>query len=422
MKKKKSLKPLVEQMVSQAAAASRQLAQLKTDTKNKILMRVAEELVKQTLTILRMNAKDLKQARFDGLSSAMIDRLTLTESRILDMAKGVEAVRDLVDPIGKIQTEWNRPNGLHISKVTVPLGVILIIYESRPNVTVDCAALGLKSGNAMILRGGREAFFSNRALTAVFESVLKEFKLSSACVGLVKTTDRKAVDLLLQQENKINLVIPRGGEDLIRKVVRMSRIPVVKHYQGVCHIYVDKEADLKKAEAIVYNAKMQRPGVCNAAETLLVNQSVAKTFLNSLGVKLREGGCEVRGDKTVCQILPWARKAKANDFGHEFLDKILAVRVVQNVEEAIQHIQTFGSGHTDAIVTEDSKAAEQFKRVVDSASVMVNASTRFSDGFEFGFGAEIGISTDKIHARGPMGLEGLTSYKFVVEGNGQIRK
>ncbi len=422
MENRNSLNSMVEKMVAESVKASRELARLKTKTKNQILDRVAEELIKQTSAILRMNAKDLKRARQDGLSSAMIDRLTLSESRIRDIAKGVETVRDLVDPIGKIQTEWDRPNGLHISKVTVPLGVILIIYESRPNVTVDCAALGLKSGNAMILRGGREAFYSNRALTAVFESVLKGFNLSSACVSLVKTTDRKAVDILLQQENKINLVIPRGGEDLIRKVVRMSRIPVVKHYQGVCHIYVDKAADLKKAEAIVYNAKMQRPGVCNATETLLVNESVAKTFLNSLGSKLREGGCEIRGDKTVCQMLPWARKAKGNDFGHEFLDKILAVKVVKNVEEAIQHIQTFGSGHTDAIVTENSKVAEQFKQVVDSASVMVNASTRFSDGFEFGFGAEIGISTDKIHARGPMGLEGLTSYKFVVEGSGQIRK
>ncbi|HXV28614.1 MAG TPA: glutamate-5-semialdehyde dehydrogenase, partial [bacterium] len=364
---------------------------------------------------------DLKNAVREKLTSAMIDRLTLSAGRIRDMADGVRAVARLKDPIGRIESSWRRPNGLRIKKVTVPLGVILIIYESRPNVTVECASLCLKSGNAVILRGGREAYFSNHALASVFEKALSRYRIPKAAVSFVQTTDRAAVDFLLKRDAEINLVIPRGGEALIRKVASASRIPVIKHYQGICHVYVDKKADLKKAVSISYNAKMQRPGVCNAMETLLVHKAIARRFLPLIGDQLKAGGCELRGDVNTRMILPWVKSATLSDYGHEFLDKILAVKVVNDLNDAIRHIQRFGSAHTDAIVTEDARAADIFKKDVDSSSVMVNASTRFSDGFQYGFGAEIGISTDKIHARGPMGLEGLTSYKYIVEGTGQVR-
>ncbi len=418
---KKSWKAPLLSKLKAAREASVQAAQLSSKAKKKILQDAARELVKNSKIILRENQKDLKQASHDGLSSAMIDRLTLNPKRISEMAEGVQTVAGLPDPVGGVEKSWKRPNGLRISKVRVPLGVILIIYESRPNVTVECASLCLKSGNAVILRGGREAFYSNRALVAVFEKVFARHHLPEACVTFVDTTDRAAVDFLLKREGDIHLVIPRGGEALIRKVARTSRIPVIKHYQGICHVYVDKKADLKKALPIVLNAKLQRPGVCNAMETLLVQRDVASRFLPIVAEKLREGGCELRADALSRKWIPWAKAAKPEDYGHEFLDKILAVKVVPDLDSAIRHIQDFGSGHTDAIVTEDRRSAETFKRKVDSSSVMVNASTRFSDGFQYGFGAEIGISTDKIHARGPMGLEGLTSYKYVVEGKGHIR-
>jgi glutamate-5-semialdehyde dehydrogenase len=408
-------------MLQETRRAAVDAAQLSTELKGKLLKEIAGELEGSAAAILKENAKDLADARKNGLSSAMIDRLTLTRERIRDMADGMRAVAGLPDPIGRVDSEWDRPNGLHISRVRVPIGVILIIYESRPNVTVECASLCLKSGNAVILRGGREAFYSNQALVAIFEKVLKRRKMAAGMVSFVRTTDRAAVDFLLKREQDIHLVIPRGGEALIRKVARTSRIPVIKHYQGICHVFVDKAADMKKAVAIAYNAKMQRPGVCNAMETLLVHQKVADKFLPLIGEKLKQGGCEVRGDAETRRYLKWAKPAKAGDYGHEFLDKILAVKVVPDLSAAVDHIQHYSSAHTDAIVTEDRASAKIFKEKVDSSSVMVNASTRFSDGFQFGFGAEIGISTDKIHARGPMGLEGLTSYKYVVEGNGQIR-
>ncbi len=298
---------------------------------------------------------------------------------------------------------------------------LLIIYEARPNVTAECAALCLKSGNAVILRGGRESFHTNQVMAAVFHKALKHHSISEDCVHMIDTTNRNVVDFLLTREKEIHLVIPRGGQSLIKKVVENSRIPVIKHYQGICHIYVDESADIRKAAAIAYNAKMQRPGVCNAMETLLVNKKAAPRFFSELG-KLLKGQCEVRGDRDTLRYLPWANRAVPDDYGHEFLDKILAVKVVKNVQEAVDHIERFGSGHTESILTENQKRAEFFVQKVDSSSVMVNASTRFADGFEYGLGAEIGISTDKIHARGPMGLEGLTSYKYVVRGNGQIRK
>ncbi|MCM8775938.1 MAG: glutamate-5-semialdehyde dehydrogenase [Candidatus Omnitrophica bacterium] len=408
-------------MLGEIREASREVSRLSSSVKKKILLDVALALKKETRRILRENRKDLVNAREKNLSRAMIDRLTLNPKRIDAMVQCVRTVAGLSDPIGKVTSRWTRPNGLRISRVSVPIGVIFIVYESRPNVTAECASLCFKSGNVVILRGGREAYYSNQALVAVFEKVLTRYRLPKASVSFVRTLEHKAVDFLLKREKDIHLVIPRGGESLIRKVVKMSRIPVIKHYQGICHVYVDRKADLKKAVAIAYNAKMQRPGVCNAMETLLVHRDIAKDFLPVLGEKLREDGCEIRGDYWTRRILPWVRSAQAGDYGHEFLDKVLAIRVVPDLLSAIRHIQTFGSAHTDAIVTQDRRAAQIFTEQVDSSSVMVNASTRFSDGFEYGFGAEIGISTDKIHARGPMGLEGLTSYKYIVEGNGQIR-
>ncbi len=411
----------LEKVLVTARQTAADAGQMSPDFKKKILEDIASRIEKRAKWLVGENRKDLANAKASGLSSSMIDRLMLNEKRIRGMAEGVRAVARLKDPIGKVQAKWSRPNGLRLQKVIVPLGVILMIYESRPNVTVECAALCLKSSNVAILRGGREAMASNRALVSIFKESLKQHGLSSFHVNLVKTTDYAALDFLLKQEGRIDLVIPRGGEKLIRRVVRNARIPVIKHYQGICHVYVDKKADLKKAVAITLNAKLQRPGVCNALETLLVHQAVAAKFLTRVADPLKQGGCEVRGDAATCRFIPWAKRAKAADYGHEFLEKILAVRVVKDLDEAIRHIETQGSHHTDAIVTEDKKAAQVFKAKVDSSSVMVNASTRFSDGFEYGFGAEIGISTDKIHARGPMGLEGLTSYKYIVEGNGHIR-
>jgi glutamate-5-semialdehyde dehydrogenase len=300
--------------------------------------------------------------------------------------------------------------------------VIFIIYESRPNVTSECASLCLKSGNAVILRGGREAFHSNQALVKIYQEALRKYRIPEAAVSFVTPADYRAVDLFLELEDWINLVIPRGGETLIRRVAAFSRIPVIKHYKGVCHLYVDQKADLAQAMKLALNAKCQRPATCNAMETLLVHEKVAPRLLPRLGRELQKAQCEIRGDKLTCQLLPWAKPAREGDFGREFLDRILAVRVVPDLESAIQHIQTYGSAHTDGIVTQDPRAARRFVEEVDSSSVMVNTSTRFSDGFQYGFGAEIGISTDKIHARGPMGLEGLTSYKYVVEGSGQLRE
>ncbi|MBI3316545.1 MAG: glutamate-5-semialdehyde dehydrogenase [Candidatus Omnitrophica bacterium] len=408
-------------MLAEAKNAFCIAAQFSSGLKQKMLRDASREIVKQSSFLIHENQKDIRFAQKEGLTDAIIDRLTLTQDRIRDMARGVEEVSKLPDPIGCVLAKWKRPNGLMISKVSVPLGVILIIYESRPNVTVECAALCIKSGNAVILRGGREAFHSNQALIRVFKKVLARHRAPLGFVNIVPTTDRHAVDYLLHRNQDIQLVIPRGGESLIRKVAHISKIPVIKHFQGICHVYVDKKADLKKAVAIAHNAKLQRPGVCNAMETLLVHRDIASRFLPAIGNRLRRDGCEIRGDQTTLKYLPWARLAKSGDFGHEFLDKILAVKVVQTLEDALQHIRTYGSAHTDAIVTEDHRTAKIFCGRVDSSSVMVNASTRFSDGFQYGFGAEIGISTDKIHARGPMGLEGLTSYKYIVEGSGQVR-
>jgi glutamate-5-semialdehyde dehydrogenase len=418
-----NLKTKMTKLAKEAHVSSRFLATLPTAKKNKILKDMSKMMLKSTDRILRENKKDLKNAQTKGLPNAMLDRLALSEVRIAAMARSILDVAKLKDPVGVKLKEWKRPNGLKIAKVSVPLGVVLVIYESRPNVTVECASLALKSGNSIILKGGSEAFHSNKILVEIFKDVLKKHAIPSGVVSFVATTERKAVDELLELTEYISVVVPRGGEGLIRTVVAKSKIPVIKHYKGICHVYVDQDADVLMAESIVINAKVQRPGVCNALETLLVHSKIARSFLPQCAKSLQERGVEVRGCDKTKALLPYykIKKTTIKDYETEYLDLILAIRVVRSIEEAIDHINTYGSGHTDAIVTAKKKAAQQFVEKVDSSSVMVNASTRFSDGNEYGLGAEIGISTDKIHARGPMGLEGLTSYKYVVCGTGQIR-
>ena len=398
--------------------ASRALAKLDAETKNSLLRAMADGIEKSTDRIQSANAKDIEAGKKAGLSSAMLDRLTLTDKRISEMAKGVREVAALPDPVGKTISEWTRPNGIRIQKVRVPIGVILIIYESRPNVTADAGCLCFKTGNAVILRGGSEAIHSNLAIA----DAMNVPGLPANSITVVPTTDRAAIDELLQLDDLINLCIPRGGEGLIRAVAEKSRIPVIKHYKGVCHVYVDRDADFDMAEKIVVNAKCQRPGVCNAIETLLIDQKIADQFLPRVARVLAEKKVELRGDERTRQLVPSAKPATEDDWYAEYLELILAVRVINGVDEAVDHITKYGSAHSDAIVTGNKATAEKFLREVDSSSVFWNASTRLADGGQYGFGAEIGISTDKLHARGPMGLEELTSYKFVVVGDGQLRE
>ncbi len=413
---------LAYRLAESAQDAVPALAQLSSKTKTKILRDVVRQMHKSGNVILAANRRDVEAANKSGLSSAMIDRLTLNENRIEAMAKAVEDVAKLPDPIGVIQRRWKRPNGLQLEKITVPLGVILIIFESRPNVTSECASLCLKSGNCVILRGGKEAFHSNQAIAQVYQTVYERHGVPKAACQAVDTTDRKLVSELLKLDQLINLVIPRGGEGLIRAVVSESCVPVIKHYKGICHVYIDKDADLKQAVKITVNAKCQRPSVCNATETLLVHRSIAKRALPTVCAELEAQGCELRGDLETQKIVGAnIRPATEEDWKTEYLEKILSIRVVKDVDAAIDHIRKYGSAHTDAIVSRNAGAVKKFVQEVDSSSVMVNASTRFSDGNEYGFGAEMGISTDKIHVRGPMGLEGLTSYKYVVRGKGHIR-
>lgn len=405
-----------------AKEASRKLAVLDSDTKNKALKRMAAALVDEAAYIQEENSKDLKRAERSGKSCAMIDRLRLEPSRIGLMADSMVEISQLKDPIGEVLETVERPNGLIIKKVRVPIGVILIIYESRPNVTSDCAGLGLKSGNAVILRGGKESLLSNIAIYNVLMKAAKRCGLPEGSITMIDSPDRKIMDELLRQDGLIDLAMPRGGEALIRYVTEKARIPVIKHYKGVCHTYVDEKADLKMAQEICFNAKVQRPGVFNAMETLLVHEAVADKFLPGMIRRYKDAGVEIRGTSRVKKISPGIKTAAEKDWYTEYLDLILSVKTVKSVDEAIGHIMKYGSYHSDAIVTEDKKTAEKFLNGVDSACVYVNASTRFTDGGEFGKGAEIGISTDKIHARGPMGLEELTSYKYVIYGNGQVRK
>ncbi|MCK4422629.1 MAG: glutamate-5-semialdehyde dehydrogenase [Candidatus Omnitrophica bacterium] len=416
-----SIKKQMEQIAKDTKAAGQVLAITGADQKDKALKAMANALRHGVKKIIKANNLDLKSARAKGLQTSLIDRLRLDEKRVKAMAKGLEDIIKLSDPVGEVIKMTRRPNGLQVGRIRVPIGVIGIIYEARPNVTSDAAGLCLKSGNAVILRGGSLAIHSNKAVADYLRTGLKKAGLPAACISLVKDTSRQAVDALLKLDQYIDLIIPRGGESLIHKVTRSSRIPVIKHYKGVCHVYVDELADLNMAEEICFNAKVQRPGVCNAMETMLVHKDAAARFLPSMVRKFKQAGVEIRGcDQTGC-IVKGIKKAKKSDWPAEYLDLILAVKIVGSLDEAVRHIQEYGSSHTEAIVTDDYKAGMDFLNKVDSACVFINASTRFSDGGEFGLGAEIGISTDKIHARGPMGLEELTTYKNIVFGSGQIR-
>ena len=411
------------QQIGQAAKqASRHLARLSSRKKNSILEAMAEALEANRCAIQEANAKDLAAGKEAGLAAAMLDRLELNDARIDDMIKGLHDVAVLNDPVGDEITAWNRPNGLHIRKVRAPIGVIGIIFESRPNVTCDAAALCFKTSNAVILRGGKEAIHSNLAIAKALQKGGEEKGLPAHAIQLVPTTDREAVRELCRMTDSLDLIIPRGGESLINAVIEMALVPVIKHYKGICHTYIDASADLKMAWAIAENAKCQRPGVCNAMETLLVHKTIATEFLPKMGALFNAQNVTLIGDSICCQQIPSAQPASEEDWHTEYLDLTLSIRVVDHIEDAIDHINHYGSGHSDAIVTQDDASQNQFLAEVDSSSVYVNASTRFTDGAEFGMGAEIGISTDKLHARGPMGLEELTTYKFVIEGTGQIRE
>jgi len=410
------------EMGEKARIAAHKLAIMTTDQKNNCLRAMADTIEIESENLKKENAKDIEAGRKAGLSSAMLERLALTDKVINSMSKGLKDVAELEDPVGKQLGEWIRPNELDIRKVSVPIGVIAIVYESRPNVTVDAAGLCLKAGNAVILRGGKEAIHSNIALAHCMNRAGLSAGLPEGAVQLIPWTDRVAVNLMLKMNNYIDLVIPRGGEGLIRTVVENSTIPVIKHYKGICHVYVDSEADIDMALKIVENAKCQRPGVCNAAETLLIHKSIAAKFAPKMAAVLEKRGVEMRGDNEFRKLVPDAKAASEEDWTTEYLDLILSIRIVPDLGAAIEHINFYGSKHSDAIVTKNQVSAKRFLSEVDSAAVYVNASTRFTDGGEFGMGAEIGISTDKLHARGPMGLAELTSYKYIIYGNGQCRK
>jgi len=417
------LKKEIKKIGVAAKLASRKLAWMNTGRKNTILRSAAKALLVSQSSILKANKKDIKAAKAGKLSPALIDRLKLTEERIKAMADSMSAIARLDDPVGVIEKMVKRPNGLLIGKMKVPIGVIGVIYESRPNVTADCIGLCLKSGNGLILRGGKEAINSNIAIFDVINKAALASALPKNAINLIKTTERSAVESMLTLKDEIDLIIPRGGESLITEVTKKSLIPVIKHYKGVCHVYVDEEAELNMAEHVVHNAKVQRPGVCNAMETLLVHKDVAARFLPSMAKKFKAAGVEMRGCALTRRILKDfdVKKAEESDWYEEYLDLVISIKVVKDFDEAINHIAKYGTSHSEAIITENYKRAMQFLERVDSSAVYVNASTRFTDGKEFGKGAEIGISTDKLHARGPMGLEELTTYKYVIFGDGHVR-
>jgi len=405
-----------------AKLAARVLALASAEQKNRALAGMAAAILAHQRDILAANAEDVADGKAAGLTGAMLDRLELDEKRIAAMAEGLDVVRALADPVGKVTESWTRPNGMTIERVRVPLGVVGVIYESRPNVTADAGALTLKAGNAVILRGGSDSYRSSGAIHAAMTKGLREANLPEAAISLVPTRDRAAVGLMLQGlDGNIDVIVPRGGKNLVDRVQKEARVPVFAHLEGVCHVYVDKAAQLDMAKSIVMNAKMRRTGVCGAAETLLVDRAGAQTMLKPLVAMLLDAGCEVRGDAAVQKVDARVKPATEQDWSTEYLDKIITAGVVDGVDEAIEHIERYGSHHTDAIVTADQQAAERFLNEVDSAIVLHNASTQFADGGEFGFGAEIGIATGKLHARGPVGVEQLTSFKYRVRGSGQIR-
>ncbi|MEC4669376.1 MAG: glutamate-5-semialdehyde dehydrogenase [Nitrospiraceae bacterium] len=412
----------VETLAKKAKATAAQVATLSTTIKDRALLSMAEGLEAKSEEILAANEQDLESLGKEQETQALEDRLRLTPERIAEMAAGLREIAKLPDPLGQAPKLWRRPNGMQVGRVRVPIGVIGIIYESRPNVTADSAGLCLKSGNSCILRGGSEAVHSNTAIAKILAEAAEKAGVPANAIAFVERTEREAALALLKQDQYVDLIIPRGGESLMRTVTEQSTIPVIRHDKGVCHIYVDADADPNMAERICLNAKVQRPATCNAMETMLVHQTIARTLLPSLVQKLNDAKVEVRGCPRTCQLCSEAKPATENDYGAEFLSLTLAVKVVKNIAEAMEHIATFGSRHTEAIVTSDYSRAFRFLREVDASAVMVNASTRLNDGYQFGLGAEIGISTSRIHARGPMGLEELTCSKFIVLGSGQIRE
>ena len=415
------LAAVMNRLGQEAVSAAAVLALATTEVKNRALAKVAGALRARRAELLAANARDMEAARAKGLSGAMLDRLALDSDRIEGMARGVEEIAALADPVGTVVAQWTRPNGLDIARVRVPLGVIGIIYESRPNVTCDAGALCLKSGNAAILRGGSESVHSSRAIHACLVEGVVAAGLPGASIQLVPTTDRAAVGHLLTMTDFVDVIVPRGGKSLVARVQDEARVPVIGHLEGVCHVYVDRDSDLAMARAIVRNAKLRRTGVCGSAETLLVDAACAATHLAPIVKDLLDAGCEVRGDSATQAVDPRVQAASEQDWYAEYLDAIIAARVVDGVDAAIAHIGKYGSAHTESIVTANAQTAQRFLERVDSAIVLHNASTQFADGGEFGMGAEIGISTDRFHARGPVGVEQLTSYKYVVRGSGQIR-
>ena len=416
------IREFVTQKAIEAKAGARSLAKTSSEHKNRVLIRMAEALKERSADLIAENKKDMEFAEKKGLSKALIDRLAITEKRVKEMAYGLEEVAQLPDPVGEIVRLIRRPNGMEVGRMRVPIGVIGIIYESRPNVTADATSLCLKSGNAVILRGGSEAINSNRIIVSVMREAAKTEGLHEGAITFIDIPDRDAIMELLKLEGIVDLVIPRGGEGLIRTVTENSRIPVLKHYKGICHVFVDRDADLRMASDICFNAKVQRPGTCNAMETMLVDETAAEKFLPGMIRRFREARVVLHGCPKTRALAPDIKEVTEEDFRREYLDLVLNVKVVRDIDEAMDHIAVYGSAHSDAIVTKDYDKATRFLREVDSAAVLVNASTRLNDGYQFGLGAEIGISTDKIHARGPMGLEELTCTKFVVFGHGQIRE
>jgi glutamate-5-semialdehyde dehydrogenase len=416
-----NIKSYVLEKAQEARDGARALARASSDRKNSALIKMAEALRKQTKLLQKENKKDLVAAKKKGLTKAMIDRLALTTNRIEDMAQGLMDISSLPDPVGEVIRMWQRPNGMTVGKMRVPIGVIGIIYESRPNVTADATGLCIKSGNAVVLRGGSEAINSNKAIVRILRSVARKEGIHQGAITFFDTPDRQAIIEMLKLEGIIDLIIPRGGEGLIRAVTENSRIPVLKHYKGVCHVFVDRDAELQMGADICFNAKVQRPGTCNAMETMLVDAKIARKFLPSIIKRFKKAGVLLKGCPKTRRIDKNLAVANDEDFHNEYVDKILNVKIVNDMDDAIDHIARYSSAHTEAIVTNDYAKSMRFLREVDSASVFVNISTRFSDGFQFGLGAEMGISTDKIHARGPMGLEELTCTKFIALGNGQLR-
>ncbi|MEK6672887.1 MAG: glutamate-5-semialdehyde dehydrogenase [Nitrospirota bacterium] len=416
------LKRYVHDLAMEAKTGARSLAKASSAQKNHALIKMAEALKQRASELISENRKDIAYAEQKGLSKAMVDRLALNEKRINEIAEGLVEVAQLPDPVGEVIKMWQRPNGMTVGKMRVPIGVIGIIYESRPNVTADATSLCLKAGNAVILRGGSEAINSNKAIVNILRKAAKDNGIHEGAITFIDMPDREAVMEMLKLEGIIDLIIPRGGEGLIRAVTENSRIPVLKHYKGVCHVFVDRDADLKMAEDICFNAKVQRPGTCNAMETMLVDEAIAKKFLPRMLKRFKAARVQVKGCPKTVAIFTGIKKVKGKDFYNEYLDLILNVKVVKNMDDAMEHIAKYSSAHSDTIVTENYARAMRFLREVDSSAVLVNASTRLNDGYQFGLGAEIGISTDKIHARGPMGLEELTCTKFIVLGSGQIRE